>query len=83
MVHRLNISSFRAVIILFALTAMLVAEVSEAQRGPSSVFVEPVTERNFSERIEALGTLAPNESVDLTLNVADRVTSLYLSLIHI
>lgn len=48
-----------------------------AQRGPASVFAQDVTERDFSIRIEALGTLEPNEVVDLTLNVADRVQSIY------
>ncbi len=48
-----------------------------AQRGPANVFVQPATERDFAMRIEALGTLEPNEVVDLTLNVADRVQSLY------
>lgn len=50
----------------------------QAQRGgPASVFVEEVGERTFSRDIEALGTLGPKEQVDLTLNVADRVTALY------
>jgi len=50
---------------------------SLAQRGPANVFVETIEKRQFAKRIEALGTLEPNESVDLTLNVADRVQSLY------
>ena len=50
---------------------------AEAQRGPASVFVDSVAERDFSMRIEALGTLEPKEVVDLTLNTADRVQSLY------
>ena len=53
------------------------SQIAQAQRGPASVFVEPVSERDFSVRIEALGTLEPNEVVDLTLNTADRVQSLY------
>ncbi|WP_321490229.1 efflux RND transporter periplasmic adaptor subunit [uncultured Hyphomonas sp.] len=52
---------------------------AEAQRGPgaASVFTAPVQETEFSMRIEALGTLEARESVDLTLNVADRVTAIY------
>ncbi len=46
-------------------------------RGPASVFAEPVREREFASRIEALGTLQPNERVDLTLNAADRVTAIF------
>lgn len=47
--------------------------------GPraANVFVETLQAREFASRIEALGTLSPNEQVDLTLNAADRVQSLY------
>lgn len=49
-----------------------------AQRGgPASVFVEPVENRKFSLRVEALGTLEPNEQVQLTLNASDRVRAVY------
>ncbi|MEP1143627.1 MAG: efflux RND transporter periplasmic adaptor subunit [Henriciella sp.] len=49
-----------------------------AQRGgPASVFAEPVSERTFSRDIEALGTLEPNEQVELSLNASDRITALY------
>lgn len=51
---------------------------SQAQRGgPASVFAEQVEDRSFSMRIEALGTLEPNEQVELTLNAADRVRAIY------
>jgi membrane fusion protein (multidrug efflux system) len=57
---------------------ILVALPVHAQRGgPASVFAEPVETRSFATRIEALGTLEPNEQVDLTLNVADRVSAIY------
>ncbi|MEL6623349.1 MAG: efflux RND transporter periplasmic adaptor subunit [Pseudomonadota bacterium] len=36
-----------------------------------------MSEYPFSERIEALGTLLPNEMAELTLNAADRVTAVY------
>ncbi len=57
--------------------ALGLSSFASAQRGPSSVFVETVSERDFAVRVEALGTLEPNEVVDLTLNTADRVQSLY------
>lgn len=63
--------------LLTVLAMLSFAQAAHAQRGPASVFVEPVAERDFSVRIEALGTLEPNEVVDLTLNTADRVQSLY------
>jgi membrane fusion protein (multidrug efflux system) len=60
-----------AVLGLSALTAAAQA------RAPASVFAAEVAEQEFSMRIEALGTLMANERVDLTLNVADRVTAIY------
>ena len=64
-----------------ALTVIVMAGTlpAEAQRGPraASVFTAPVQEAEFSMQIEALGTLEARESVDLTLNVADRVTAIY------
>jgi membrane fusion protein, multidrug efflux system len=65
--------------LLFILAAVFASSLSaQAQRGgPASVFVEPVQERSFAMRIEALGTLEPNEQVDLTLNAADRVRAIY------
>ena len=58
--------------------ALSIAVPSAAQgRAPASVFVAEVAEQDFAMRIEALGTLMANERVDLTLNVADRVTAIY------
>jgi len=70
--------TYRFYATLFALIFVIgLSQLAQAQRGPASVFVEPVTEREFAMRIEALGTLEPKEVVDLTLNTADRVQSLY------
>lgn len=44
---------------------------------PATVFAEPVREQSFASRVEAIGTLAPNERVELTLTASDRVTALY------
>ena len=58
--------------------ALISAAPASAQRGgPASVFADPVIEREFSRDIEALGTLEPNEQVDLSLNASDRITALY------
>jgi len=63
---------------ILAAVIFITASPSHAQRGgPASVFVEPVEDRSFSMRIEALGTLEPNEQVELTLNAADRVRAIY------
>lgn len=64
-------------LIAFLFVFINVSSTASAQRGPASVFVEQVSERDFAVRVEALGTLEPNEVVDLTLNTADRVQSLY------
>lgn len=44
---------------------------------PASVFAEPIREQVFSSRVEAIGTLEPNERADLTLTASDRVTAVY------
>jgi len=64
-------------LVILLLAAAGLTQNAYAQRGPASVFVETVAERDFAIRIEALGTLEPNEVVDLTLNTADRVQSIY------
>ena len=73
--------SWRAAIAgaLAALTVAgaLPAGAQQRGQGPASVFVAPVQETEFSMHIEALGTLEARERVDLTLNVADRVTAIY------
>tara|TARA_R110002020_G_scaffold226974_2_gene437512 strand:+ start:34105 stop:35214 length:1110 start_codon:yes stop_codon:yes gene_type:complete len=60
-----------------AVMALLTVQASAQGRGPSSVFVAEVGKQDFAMRIEALGTLKANERVELTLNVADRVTAIY------
>jgi membrane fusion protein (multidrug efflux system) len=47
---------------------------SKAQK-PTPVFVAPVKIVDFSETIEALGTLNANENVNLTSTVTDRITA--------
>lgn len=60
------------------LIALLMISPAFAQRGgPANVFADQVIEREFSRDIEALGTLEPNEEVDLSLNASDRITALY------
>jgi membrane fusion protein (multidrug efflux system) len=63
--------------LVIALIVALLPISAYAQRGPASVFVETVSERQFSRDIEALGTLSPNEQVQLTLNASDRITAIY------
>ena len=46
---------------------------------PIKVVAEPVELKAFYERIEALGTLLANESVDITANVADTITAIHFT----
>lgn len=72
-----NINVLKSVV-LAAFAVLVMSVPATAQRGgPASVFVEPAKERLFSRDIEALGTLEPNEQVDLSLNASDRITAIY------
>lgn len=44
---------------------------------PANVFAETVRMQTFSNRVEAIGTLEPNERADLTLSASDRVTAVF------
>ena len=66
--------------LLPSLVLLLAAQLAANAQRPSRaapVFVETVETHEFANRIEAIGTLEPKEMVDLTLNVADRVTAIY------
>jgi membrane fusion protein (multidrug efflux system) len=47
------------------------------EKPPPLVIVADVIEDEFVERIEALGTLKANESVELTVNVTETVTAIH------
>jgi membrane fusion protein, multidrug efflux system len=44
---------------------------------PMGVMVAEAAPKEFAIRVEALGTLAPREQVQLTANAADRITAVY------
>lgn len=46
-------------------------------QGPLSVIVAPVVSRDFSDRMEALGTTKANETVDVTANVTENVSEIF------
>ncbi|MET0071273.1 MAG: efflux RND transporter periplasmic adaptor subunit [Candidatus Thiodiazotropha sp.] len=48
-----------------------------AEKPAPLVIIAKVTEEEFIERIEALGTLKANESVELTVNVTETVTAIH------
>ena len=47
-----------------------------AQESSTPVFVTDVQKQEFSDEIEALGTLQANENVDLTSSVTERITKI-------
>lgn len=69
-----------ALLALIALPAMTQQGPGGGGKGappPASVFVETVRTQSFANRVEAIGTLEPNERADLTLSASDRVTAVY------
>lgn len=70
--------------ILILALASILPQSSQAQGrpgggggAPAQVFAEAVRTQTFSNRVEAIGTLEPNERADLTLSASDRVTAVY------
>jgi membrane fusion protein (multidrug efflux system) len=55
----------------------LSTSVWSGEKPPPLVIVADVIEDEFIERIEALGTLKANESVELTVNVTETVTAIH------
>ena len=63
-------------LIVCALTLPVAAEVLAQDRGPARVIVAEVTREEFADRVEALGTLRANESIEVSTTVSDRVVEL-------
>lgn len=68
--------------ILLAMPALTQQRSAGPGKAPSTppavnVFVEPVREQAFASRVEAIGTLEPNERASLTLTASDRVTAIF------
>lgn len=82
---RLLKSSYARIAAVATLCLGLAASPAVTQQGGGqgagaravSVFAEPVREQTFANRVEAIGTLTPNERVELTLTASDRVTALF------
>lgn len=68
---------FRNVLIAATLLLFGVFHATAQRGGPAPVTVDEVRLVEFSERIEAVGTLFPKERVELSANVSDRVTGVY------
>jgi membrane fusion protein (multidrug efflux system) len=74
-------SQYLTLAVFFAASLSLPADAQQrgGRGGPpaASVFVEPVREQAFATRVEAIGTLEPNERAELTLSASDRVTAVF------
>lgn len=66
----------RPLCLLLAGTALLSAASLAAERPAPGVTVAPARLVEFADRIEALGTLAANESVDLTATVTETISAI-------
>lgn len=62
---------------LAAALALATSASAQGRGGPVQVFVQQATSSEFVDRIEAIGTLRANETVEITATVTDTVTGLY------
>jgi len=77
-----ELSRVRTLAIASAAVAGLVLSLSsmasaQGRGGPAQVFVQEATTNPFVDRIEAIGTLRANETVEITATVTDTVTGVY------
>lgn len=69
----------RPLSLLFAGLALWASAVPAADPPPPGVIVAPVRLVEFADRIEALGTLLANESVDLTATVTETISVIHFN----
>lgn len=62
---------------LFFSTLLVGTAVAADGPPPTAVIVEMVAEATIADRIEALGTLRPNETVRITANVSDTISAIH------
>jgi len=60
-----------------ALLSLLATPLAPAAPPPTPVIVAPARVEDLSDRVEALGTLRANESVELTASVTETVTAIH------
>ena len=73
------VSRVKTATFLLAVFALFAApSLSQAQdaRGPSKVIVSKVVSKEIADKVEALGTLRANETIELTTTVSDRIIEL-------
>jgi membrane fusion protein (multidrug efflux system) len=69
----------RPLCLLFAGVTLLSGATLAADPPPPGVVVAPVRLIEFADRIEALGTLSANESVDLTATVTETISAIHFN----
>lgn len=69
----------RPLCLLFAGVALLSGAIFAAGPPPPGVIVAPVRLVEFADRIQALGTLLANESVDLTATVTETISAIHFN----
>jgi membrane fusion protein (multidrug efflux system) len=69
----------RPLCLLFAGVTLLSGATLAADPPPPGVVVAPVRLVEFADRIEALGTLSANESVDLTATVTETISAIHFN----
>ena len=67
----------RPLCLLFAAACLLGTASEAADPPPPGVIVAPVRLVEFSDRIEAIGTLAADESVELTATVTETISAIH------
>jgi len=68
-----------SLLIAASLMAGALPAVAQGRGGPVSVFVQESATSHFVDRLEAIGTLRANETVEITATVTDTVTGVYFS----
>ena len=71
--HRHTASLFATLLALTMASPVL----AQGRGGPAQVFAQEVTTSRFVDRLEAIGTLRANETVEITATVTDTVTGVY------
>ncbi len=67
----------RLIMAIFLTCSLTAAMAQSASPSPTAVIVAETRQMPLAERVEALGTLRANESVDLTANVTETISAIH------
>lgn len=74
---RCSVFLFAAICTAVTISGLAAPAQAQGRGGPVPVFVQEAAETEFVDRIEAIGTLRANETVEITATVTDTVTGVY------